>query len=31
MILKENTMHLGIPVEELAQLPVLIHDECFAE
>jgi len=24
MILKENTMHLGIPVEELAQLPVLI-------
>ena len=24
VILKENTMHLGIPVEELAQLPVLI-------
>ena len=24
MILKENTMHLGIPVEQLAQLPVLI-------
>ena len=24
MILKENTMHLGVPVEQLAQLPVLI-------
>src|SRR5213596_347912 len=24
VILKENTMHLGIPVEQLAQLPVLI-------
>ena len=24
MILKENTMHLGIPVEQLAQLPVFI-------
>src|SRR5436309_9570581 len=24
VILKENTMHLGIPVEELAQLPVVI-------
>src|SRR5438067_6391638 len=24
MILKENTMHLGIPVEELARLPALI-------
>jgi NADH-quinone oxidoreductase subunit G len=24
VILKENTMHLGIPVEELAQLPLLI-------
>jgi NADH-quinone oxidoreductase subunit G len=24
LILKENTMHLGIPVEEIAQLPLLI-------
>jgi NADH-quinone oxidoreductase subunit G len=24
LVLKENTMHLGIPVEQLAQLPVLI-------
>src|SRR4029077_15672566 len=24
VILKENTMHLGVPVEQLAQLPVLI-------
>jgi NADH-quinone oxidoreductase subunit G len=24
VVLKENTMHLGIPVEQLAQLPVLI-------
>ena len=24
MILKENTMHLGVPVEQLAQLPVFI-------
>ena len=24
LVLKENTMHLGVPVEQLAQLPVLI-------
>src|SRR5207249_6209912 len=24
LILKENTMHLGVPVEQLAKLPVLI-------